>query len=78
MVATDVPGCREISIPGETGFLIRVDDTSALAEAMTKLSADPGLRQRYGAAARRLTEQKLSSRAIGEETAELYASLIDR
>jgi glycosyltransferase involved in cell wall biosynthesis len=78
MVATDVPGCREISIPGETGFLIRVDDTSALAEAMTKLSADPGLRQRYGAAARRLTEQKFSSRAIGEETAELYASLIDR
>jgi glycosyltransferase involved in cell wall biosynthesis len=78
MVATDVPGCREISIPGETGFLVPVDDASALAEAMSKLAADPSLRRRYGAAARRLTEQKFSSRAIGQETAELYASLIDR
>ena len=78
MVATDVPGCREISIPGETGFLVPVDDSNALAQAMIKLAEDPGIRQRYGAAARRLTEQKFSSRVIGQETAELYANLIDR
>jgi glycosyltransferase involved in cell wall biosynthesis len=76
MVATDVPGCREISIPGETGFLVPVDDADALAAAMLELARDAGLRQRYGAEARRLTEKKFSSQAIGQETAALYGRLI--
>jgi glycosyltransferase involved in cell wall biosynthesis len=76
MVATDVPGCREISIPGETGFLVPVDDADALATAMLALARDAGLRQRYGAEARRLTQEKFSSQAIGQETAALYGRLI--
>lgn len=76
MVATDVPGCREISIPGETGFLVPVDDADALATAMLELARDPSLRHRYGAEARRLTEEKFSSQAIGQETAALYGRLI--
>lgn len=76
MVATDVPGCREISIPGETGFLVPVDDADALAAAMLELARDSRLRQRYGAEARRLTEDKFSSQAIGQETAALYGRLI--
>jgi glycosyltransferase involved in cell wall biosynthesis len=78
MIATDVPGCREIAIPGETGFLVQVDDAEALAQAMLKLAGDAELRERYGQAARRLTETRFSSEAIGQETVALYESLIER
>src|SRR5680860_574227 len=78
MVATDVPGCREIAIPDETGFLVPVDDADALAEAMLRLAEDERIRERFGAAARRLTETKFSSRAIGRETVALYDRLAGR
>jgi len=78
MVATDVPGCREIAIPDETGFLVPVDDADALAEAMLRLAEDEQMRERFGAAARRLTETKFSSRAIGRETVALYDRLAGR
>ena len=76
MVATDVPGCREIAIPGKTGFLVPVDDADSLAEAMLQLAGDSDLRVRYGAAARQLTEEKFSSQAIGRETVALYRHLL--
>jgi glycosyltransferase involved in cell wall biosynthesis len=78
MVATDVPGCREIAIPGETGFLVPVDNADALAKAMLQLAENADMRERYGRAARRLTEQKFSSQAIGRETVALYDRLIGR
>jgi len=78
MVATDVPGCREIAIPDETGFLVPVDDAEALAEAMRRLAEDEAMRERYGAAARHLTKTKFSSAAIGRETVALYDRLIGR
>lgn len=76
MVATDVPGCREIAVPGKTGLLVPVDDVGALAIAMLELARDSSLRQRYGAEARRLTEEKFSSRVIGQEAVALYERLI--
>jgi len=78
MIATDVPGCREIAIPGETGILVPVDDDDALANAMLKLAEDADLRMRFGKAARQLTETKFSSVAIGQETVALYDRLIGR
>ena len=78
MIATDVPGCREIAIPGETGLLVPVDDDKALADAMLKLAGDAALRARFGKAARHLTETKFSSEAIGQETVALYDRLIER
>jgi colanic acid biosynthesis glycosyl transferase WcaI len=52
IVATDVPGCREVVIEGETGFLVPSRDTEALARAIERLVADPALRNRMGQAAR--------------------------
>jgi glycosyltransferase involved in cell wall biosynthesis len=75
MVATDVPGCREIAIEGETALTVPVDDAEALAAAMTRLAEDAALRARFGAAARRLVEQKFSADAIGQETVALYDRL---
>jgi glycosyltransferase involved in cell wall biosynthesis len=76
MVATDVPGCREIVKPGETGLLVPVDDPAALAAAISKLVADAELRARYGAAARKLAVERFAAEAIGRQTVDLYRSLV--
>ena len=77
MVATDVPGCREIVIPGETGLLVPADDPAALAQAIQTLMASPELRYQMGAAARHLTETRFSTEAIGSATVDLYRRLAD-
>src|SRR5262249_26297323 len=65
MIATDVPGCREVVISEETGILVPADDPRALAAAIERLAASPDLRARYGAAARRLAVERFSADAIG-------------
>jgi glycosyltransferase involved in cell wall biosynthesis len=76
MIATDVPGCREVVHPGTTGVLVPVDDERALADAIEALAALPELRARYGAAARRLAVERFSARAIGAQTVDLYRRLM--
>lgn len=75
MVATDVPGCREVVLPDQTGLLVPVDDPGALAEAVAKLAGDPALRARYGAAARKLAVERFAAAAIGRQTVDLYRRL---
>ena len=78
MIATDVPGCREIVIPGETGLLIPYDDPPSLARAIETLVTSPALRSSYGRAARRLTVARFSAEAIGRQTVDLYRNLVKR
>jgi glycosyltransferase involved in cell wall biosynthesis len=76
MIATDTPGCREIAIADETALTVRVDDASALAEAMTRMAGDADMRARFGRRARELVEEKFSADAIGKEIVALYRSLV--
>ena len=39
VVATDVPGCREVVIDGENGFLVPAKNPQALAEALIRNSS---------------------------------------
>ena len=78
MVASDVPGCREIVIHEQTGLLVPVDDADALAAAMDKLVSAPELRTRYAAAARKLAVEKFSADIIGRHTVQLYRRLLNR
>jgi glycosyltransferase involved in cell wall biosynthesis len=75
MVATDVPGCREIAIGGETGLLVPLDDVPALAGAIGELAASPELRARLGRRARALAEARFSAAAIGAAVTQLYLRL---
>lgn len=51
-VSTDVGGAAEVLDRGGCGLLVPARDESAMAEALAKLAADPGLRDRMGKAAR--------------------------
>ena len=78
LVATDVPGCREIACPGVNGFLVPLDDTEALADAIDRLALDPKLRRKFGKAGRELVELKFSSQRIGRDVVSLYRRLLGR
>ncbi len=78
MVASDVPGCREIVRHDETGLLARVGNPEAFAAALTRLAGDAALRSRLGDAARNLAVTRFSARAVGEQTVALYQSLLPR
>jgi glycosyltransferase involved in cell wall biosynthesis len=78
MIAADVPGCREIVIPDETGLLVPFDDAAALADAIDTLAAAPDLRARYGAAARKLAVERFSAGTISRQTVDLYRQLVGR
>lgn len=77
MVATDVPGCREIVINDRTGLLVPLEDPAALADAIEKLVKSPELRARYGNAARQFVVDKLSADVVGKAIVELYSSAQD-
>lgn len=53
IVASDIGGLSDVVVDGETGFLARAGDSAAFRAAMERLLVDPGLRDRFGAAARR-------------------------
>jgi glycosyltransferase involved in cell wall biosynthesis len=76
MVATDVPGCREVALPGQTGLLVPADDPAALAAAIEALVKDAELRARYGRAARALAEERFADGAISRAITELYLRLV--
>ncbi len=78
LVATDIPGCREAVVHGETGFLVPARDPDALAEALEKLIASPELRTRMGMAARRRAEQYFADEIICQQTVLVYQALMDR
>lgn len=53
LIATDVPGCREVVTDGQTGLLCAVKDADSLARAMQRLSEMPhAARADMGAAGR--------------------------
>ncbi len=75
VVATDIPGCREAVVDGETGLLVPPHNPVALAEALGKLISDPALRARFGAAGRVRVEQNFSDEIVCQKTMAIYESL---
>ena len=76
VVATDVPGCREIIRDGENGFLVPVRDSKALAEALIKLIENRELRIRMGARGREIVLGSFTSSQIIPQILSVYARLL--
>jgi glycosyltransferase involved in cell wall biosynthesis len=64
VITPDAPGCRETIVHGESGLLVPPRDVASLARAMTQLLAEPGLIQRFAAAARARAETKYDVRNV--------------
>lgn len=76
IVATDVPGCREIARPGVNAILVPPDHAQALADAITRLALNPALRASYGQAGRSLVEQEFSTDVVGRQISAVYSRLV--
>jgi len=77
LVATDVPGCREIVRNGENGFLVKPGDVTELTEALRKLITDKNLKIEFGKKSSEIVAREFSSEIIQKELNEVYHSLLN-
>jgi glycosyltransferase involved in cell wall biosynthesis len=76
VVTTDVPGCRDALIAGETGLLVRPRDSVALANAIGTLLADPVRRRAMGLKGREFAEKTFDIRQVVAAHLKIYADLL--
>jgi len=76
LVATDVPGCREVVRHERNGLLVPPRDALALSRALGRLAGDAALRTTYGGASRELAVAELGIERVAEETLAVYRSLL--
>ena len=72
VVSYDVDGAREVALSGQTGYLVPAADTAELAVALSRLVADPDLRQRMGRAGQRRFTEQFRHQTMSRSIRELY------
>ncbi|HWP27183.1 MAG TPA: glycosyltransferase family 4 protein [Xanthobacteraceae bacterium] len=77
LIATDMPGCREIVRHDVNGLLVPRDDVAALADAIDRLAGDAELRRRFARASRALAEQEFSSARVSRDLVDLYRAILN-
>ena len=75
VVTTDVPGCRDAIRADETGRLVPVRDSAALAAAMRGLIEDRQIRLKMGIAGRALAERAFSVAEVTRRHLDIYHGL---
>lgn len=76
IVATDVPGCREIVEHKVNGLLVPPKDPTALAEALRYFTAHPEEKRRMGEAGRRKVLGEFDERIVIKRTIDVYRELL--
>lgn len=75
LVATDVPGCREVVRHGVNGLLVEPRNADALADAISALLDNPETAATFGRASRMIAEQEFALPFVVERHMSLYAEL---
>ena len=76
LVLTDIRGCREVARHEREALLVPPRDPDALAAAISRLAADPGLRARLATAARRRALERFSEAEVAERVVDHYRRLL--
>ncbi|MCQ3830627.1 glycosyltransferase family 4 protein [Microbulbifer elongatus] len=76
LVATDVPGCRDIINQGKNGFIVPVEDQHSLVDALKILVVDSKLRNDFGIAGRAYVESNFSDQVVVSQVLSLYQRII--
>jgi glycosyltransferase involved in cell wall biosynthesis len=74
VVATDVPGCREVCVDGFNGRLVKPGDAIGLAAAIEELLADPAGAERLGRNGRRLAVEAFDLKRVVRQTVTFYTA----
>lgn len=75
VIATDVPGCRDVVTDGVTGVLVTWGSVDATGEALRTLLAETALRQDLARRARQWVMANLDARDLGERWERFYVSI---
>ena len=75
VIASDIPGCRDVVDPRKTGLLFPPGNTSELARQMSMLITDQPMRLRLAQAGAERTRQRYSADALSAAYLQLYRSM---
>lgn len=75
IIATDVPGCREVVRHRVNGLLVPPRNAGALAEAMELLLLDEKLRRELGRCGREIAVKEFAASAVIRQTLDLYGEV---
>ncbi|HUP33024.1 MAG TPA: glycosyltransferase [Gaiellaceae bacterium] len=78
LVTADTPAARELLRDGESALLVPAGDSGALAAALRRLAADPGLGRRIGAGGHAAYLEHASERVLGVRWRGLVERLVAR
>jgi glycosyltransferase involved in cell wall biosynthesis len=78
LIATDIPGCRDVVTHGINGLLVPPQDPQALANAIETLLADPERCAEMGKAGRQLALDKFSLDKIIDQTLMVYQKALGK
>ncbi|WP_406701330.1 glycosyltransferase (plasmid) [Singulisphaera sp. Ch08] len=78
VINTQIPhsGVAWVSLHEETGLTVPVDDPVALAAAANRLLTEPGLRDRFAAAAKRRAVREFDHRIMAERSLAIYRHVL--
>lgn len=77
VVASDIPGCRAAVEAGETGLLVPVRDSEALAQAILEILREPERARTMGVRARQKAEREFDERLVFERMRSLYEQFLE-
>lgn len=77
IVTTDVPGCADFVLSGETGIVVAPNDADALANALRVLADEETKRRAMGAAGRRRVEAGYTERHAADAAARAWRKALD-
>lgn len=76
MVATDVPGCREVVRNGDNGVLVPARSPALLAQALENMIHDRAGRLRMGQRSREIVDTEFSEAQVVARTLAVYAAAL--
>lgn len=76
LIVSNVPGCKDFVRHGVEGLLVQPGDAQGLAQAIARLAADGGLRQRLGEGARLRLLHGFTEAHVAQTLREMYASML--
>ena len=76
VVAVNSGASGEIVVPGQTGYLVSMNNTGEMASAITDLLSDPEKASRMGQAGRKRVDEKFHIRRVAQEVQEVLQSVI--
>lgn len=77
VVASDIPGTRDLVVPEQTGYLFRLGDRAALARHTFQLLEQPELARRLGEAGRQRMQTEFSVPTMIDRYAQLYRQILE-